>query len=118
MQSEFCNPASTFKHAAGLASAAAALLAHAALAVTPAIVMRQSGPHTNRVDVLYAAEAFLASEMQTFRTAANRAMLYRDTSTLGQPYKRYRNFFNFYSLELKKFRNHGLGAEHAPARSP
>lgn len=81
--------------------AAALFLAGApVLWAVPAVTIAKNGPPTNRIDIVYVAEGFMASEMPAFVASVAKAVAWRDTAEVAQPYKRYRKFFNFHRVDL------------------
>src|SRR5688572_4429028 len=81
------------------AAALASALAPAVEAV-PAVTITKNGPPANRIDIVYVAEGFMVSEMPEFVASVAKAVAWRDTAEVAQPYKRYRKFFNFHRVDL------------------
>ncbi len=70
--------------------------------VPPAVKLGEHGPGANRIHVIYIGDGFDSSsaDRAQFELAVQRAVTYRDTALRGEPYRRYRNFFNNYRIDL------------------
>ncbi len=76
------------------------LLAGILASGVPATRIIENGPVSNRIDVVYIAEGYTLAELGDFAPTVAKAIQYKDTASIGQPYKRYRKFFNYYRIDL------------------
>jgi hypothetical protein len=68
--------------------------------VPKAIKIGNAGLPSNRISMVYVAEGYTQSELPLFAATVEKAVHYRDTATMAEPYKRYRNFFISYRIDL------------------
>ncbi len=79
---------------------AAALLTETAQAAATALPVEANGIPANRISMVYVSEGFRSAEMPAFAATVDKAVRYRDTAAMAEPYRRYRHFFNSYRIEL------------------
>jgi hypothetical protein len=68
----------------------------------PVTTLGAHGPIANRIAMVYIGDGFdsSATDQNLFATTVQRAIAYRDTGRVNEPYRRYRNFFNNYRIDL------------------